>query len=556
MLSSPAPASDAPSLVLFHGLGFSGAVWEGLAEDLQRSFHLHIFDLPGFGQSAPPSPDSPPQALLDSMLLHLPPRACYLGWSLGGHLALQLAMRFPKRVEALITIGTSPCFQQRPGWTAGVSEEDLLNFRQIVAEGQKEGMRRLASLIARGEGEPLGVVRCLERLTAAYPPSSEGMRAGLRLLAEGDLREGLQALQMPMLHILGGGDALVPAALARALQTLCPAHRVMVLPGTGHAPFLTFPSAVAAGVRCFAEDNGLLPSSPQPLDQHRIARSFSRAAKAYDQVADLQRESGEILLSHVIAESSPGRRAAVPFSFSDAPQLVQQESTAADPGRDIGSEHGAGPLRLLDLGCGTGHFLPMLKDAFPEGQCLALDLAEGMLRQAQSRADAAWLCADAARLPLAAGTLHLIFANLVFQWCGPPGPLLKEMARVLRSGGCLAFATFGPETLWELRTAWRAADADSHVRRFALADDWRRAASAADMGCEMLQTSMRLRRYPDLRGLAAELKSLGAHNSAPRVRGLTAPRRLAIAEAAYETLRDEAGLPATFQLIFGLLVKR
>lgn len=527
VLTLPAPSPAALSLVLLHGLGFSGAVWQELADDLKSSFRLHIFDLPGFGQSAPPPPGKPLETLLAGVLAQLPPRACLLGWSLGGHLALELAMRFPKRVSGLVTIGTNPCFQQRQGWRAGVPREDLSKFREIIAGGQEEGIRRLAALIARGEEEPLSVAHRCERLAASAPPSAEGIEAGLRVLAEADMREGLQALPIPVLHILGGGDALVPVALAPALGHLCPAHRVMVLPRAGHAPFLTFPAAVAAAVRCFAEDSGLLPPPPQPLDRRRVARSFSRAASDYDGAALLQRESGETLLAHVLAHSG----------------------SAADAGR--------GPRRLLDLGCGTGYFLPKLREAFPQGQHLALDLATGMLHRARSHAAAdAWLAADAAQLPLAAGTLDLIFANLVFQWCAAPGQLLEEMARVLRPGGRIAFATFGPETLWELRTAWRAADGASHVRRFPPVAEWRQAAIAAGLHGAMLKTQVCMRRYPSLQALASELKSLGARNIAPKGSGLTPPKQLAKAQAVYETLRDEAGLPATFQLIFGLLEKR
>src|SRR5690606_22940781 len=129
------------------------------------------------------------------------------------------------------------------------------------------------------------------------------------------------------------------------------------------------------------------------------------------------------------------------------------------------------PHAVLDLGAGTGRGASVLARLFPQAHVIALDIAPGMLREAQRklapgiRFDGA--CGDACRLPLRAASVDLVFGDLMLQWCDGLGRAPGEVRRVLRPGGLFAFSTCGPDTLIELRTAWAAADdAHSHVNAF------------------------------------------------------------------------------------------
>ena len=70
------------------------------------------------------------------------------------------------------------------------------------------------------------------------------------------------------------------------------------------------------------------------------------------------------------------------------------------------------------------------------------------------------VCADAQALPLRDGSVDLIVSNLMLQWCDPDA-VFAEFRRVLAPSGLLSFSAFGPDTLSELRTAWRQVDAHS-----------------------------------------------------------------------------------------------
>src|SRR5262249_54052774 len=131
---------------------------------------------------------------------------------------------------------------------------------------------------------------------------------------------------------------------------------------------------------------------------------------------------------------------------------------------------GLQPRVVLDLGSGTGRTTRELKRRFPRATVIALDLAPGMLREAQ-RHQLRWprfarVCGDAQRVALKGECVDLVFSSLMLQWCEPLDAAFGEVRRVLRSGGFFAFSTFGPATLSELRSAWAQADGHNHVNHF------------------------------------------------------------------------------------------
>jgi malonyl-CoA O-methyltransferase len=259
--------------------------------------------------------------------------------------------------------------------------------------------------------------------------------------------------------------------------------------------------------------------APFRLDRRALARAFDRASARYDAHAQLQRQVREELLARL------------PF-FKLTPRYV------------------------VDLGCGTGEGTAALRRQFKGATTVALDLAPGMLTQARRRSR--WwrrferVCADAAALPLASGSVDLVFSSLMLQWCEEPQAVFAEICRVLRPGGLLLFSTLGPQTLEELRTAWRAVDATPHVSEFVDLPQLSVAMGSAGLAEPVLDTDQMVRHYPDALALMQELKGLGARNAvSDRRRGLFGRVALRTLTAKYETLRTAAGIPATFEVIYG-----
>lgn len=248
----------------------------------------------------------------------------------------------------------------------------------------------------------------------------------------------------------------------------------------------------------------------------QIAESFSRAALSYDSVAQLQRDIGHTLLNRLPSLS---------------PEVV------------------------LDLGCGTGYFAPLLSKQCKPQQLIGLDLAQGMLEYAcQSRAttNTLWLCGDAEKLPLATNSVDLIFSSLAIQWCEDLPALFSEVARVLKPGGRFLFSTLGPDTLYELRQSWSRVDDFQHVNRFIGLSQLQTYAKQYLQEISLKQAH-KILLYGQLRELTAELKGIGAHNiSAGRYSGLTGKARVIAFKQAYEQFRRSDGqLPATYQIFYG-----
>jgi malonyl-CoA O-methyltransferase len=114
------------------------------------------------------------------------------------------------------------------------------------------------------------------------------------------------------------------------------------------------------------------------------------------------------------------------------------------------------------------------------------------------------------------------------------------------------FTTFGPDTLWELRDAWAAADGHSHVSPFLDMHDVGDALVRARFADPVIDAERLTVTYDKAGELMRDLKVLGAHNStSERSRGLTSRRRLAAVEQAYETHRRNGRLPASYEVVHG-----
>jgi pimeloyl-[acyl-carrier protein] methyl ester esterase len=97
-------------IVLLHGWGVNSAVFEPLKQALSE-YRVHYVDLPGFGNSDPIEGDI--HDWVAALATQLPDNAIWLGWSLGGLVATQVALTFPTKIKALITVASSPCFMAR-----------------------------------------------------------------------------------------------------------------------------------------------------------------------------------------------------------------------------------------------------------------------------------------------------------------------------------------------------------------------------------------------------------------------------------------------------------
>ncbi len=243
-------------LVLLHGWGMHGGVWEGVADKLADSFRVHAVDLPGHGESASVAPYSLDKAT-EELAAVVPQRAHWCGWSLGGLVALEAARRFPDRVARLVLVASTPCFARRADWPCAVAPEVLGEFAGSLESDYEGTLKRFLSLQARGDDTAKAVLRDLrERLFTRGRPAAEALRGGLEILAGCDLRGRVAGVAQPTLAIHGERDQLVPLPVGEWLARNLPAARLAVVKGAAHAPFLSHPDEFVNLVNGFLTGNG------------------------------------------------------------------------------------------------------------------------------------------------------------------------------------------------------------------------------------------------------------------------------------------------------------
>jgi len=231
-----------PELVMLHGWGMHSSIWIGFAERLAEHYRLYMPDLPGHGNS----PYRQERELGDwarACLEVAPPRALWLGWSLGAQIALQAALEQPQRVGGVIGVCGTPRFVQAHDWPHAMSLETLQQFISASRQDHRKTLERFLALQVRGSDDSLETLRLLrERLRIKPDPRPEALDAGLELLKTVDLREDLGRLACPTAWLFGERDTLVPADVAVALAERLPQPLTRVIPGSAHAPFLSHPN--------------------------------------------------------------------------------------------------------------------------------------------------------------------------------------------------------------------------------------------------------------------------------------------------------------------------
>ncbi len=158
--------------------------------------------------------------------------------------------------------------------------------------------------------------------------------------------------------------------------------------------------------------------------------------------------------------------------------------------------------------------------------------------------------ADAVNLPLKTQSTAMVWSNLLLHWLDDPLPALAEAHRVLEVGGLVMFSTLGPDTLKELRSAF--ADGYAHTQRFIDMHDFGDMLVACGFADPVMDMEVLTLTYADFDDMLGELRAAGSGCAMKaRRHGLTGRQSWARARAAYERLRSDGKLPATFEIIYG-----
>ena len=255
-------------------------------------------------------------------------------------------------------------------------------------------------------------------------------------------------------------------------------------------------------------------------DKDKARLSFDRAAHRYDQSAKLQQQVARHLINLV-------------------------------------STHSKDPFSILDMGCGTGQVTEAVCRLYPESEVFALDFAEKMLMQTQSRlaklgVAVNLVCADAEQLPFSANSFDLITSSLMLQWSNDLSSTLKTCNSTLNGNGKMVFSTFVEGTLLEIKQSWQIVDQSEHTSRFLSEEALQSMVGAVGFSRYEVVYETIIMTYSSVREMIQEMKQIGASNAhKDRDRGLTGKQRFKAFESAFEQYRLSDGrYPCTWKVAY------
>jgi 2-succinyl-6-hydroxy-2,4-cyclohexadiene-1-carboxylate synthase len=245
--NSERPAGpERESVVLLHGFGGTSRSWEGVIAHLPAERYRPLaLDLPGHGDQADAPRPITFENCVHSVLERAPRRFVLAGYSMGGRIALQLALAAPERIERLVLVSATAGIED-PAERAGRSKRD----------------RRLAEEIERGSIEDFVERWRAQPMFAEDPPEVDrlartdqsrnqvgGVAAALRGVGTGEMQpvwDRLPGLQLPVTVLAGRRDRKF-VRVSERMVSLLPDALLQVV-GGGHCLLLENPKLVAQAI--------------------------------------------------------------------------------------------------------------------------------------------------------------------------------------------------------------------------------------------------------------------------------------------------------------------
>jgi len=281
-------AGSGPVLVLVHGITSTSATWANVLPSLAERFTVIAPDLLGHGESAKPRGDyslgAYASGIRDLLLALGHERATFVGHSLGGGVAMQLAYQFPEHCERLVLVDSG-----------GLGREITPLLRAASLPGAELVLPLLADERLMGAGRAVG--RMLGRVGLRVHTDVGEVLRGHASLADGEARAAfLHTLRtivdplgqrvdasdrlylaeaIPFLLVWGERDPIIPAAHAHATHELVPGSRLEIFPGAGHFPHLDDPLRFVRVLLDFIDT-----SEPAQVDADRLGKLLRGGGQA------------------------------------------------------------------------------------------------------------------------------------------------------------------------------------------------------------------------------------------------------------------------------------
>jgi len=233
--------ADVKHVVLLHGWGLNSAIWDDFALGLRLArpeVVVHQMDLPGYGHNAQQGSSASLMELAKTCLNQAPEQAVWVGWSLGGLLAMQIALLGSTRVQGLQLISSTPKFTSSDDWVYGVDLTIFKRFRDELANDYQKTLTKFLLLQAGSSKGARDLARAAHASICQLPaPDAKTLGDGIECLANHDLRSQLGSVSVPTQVVSGRLDRVTTPQSSRFLAAELRVELVEL--HCGHAPFFT-----------------------------------------------------------------------------------------------------------------------------------------------------------------------------------------------------------------------------------------------------------------------------------------------------------------------------
>jgi len=269
---------EGPAIVLIHGIAGSSSTWDAVLPQLARDHTVLAPDLLGHGESAKPRGDyslgAYASGIRDLMVALGIERATFVGHSLGGGVAMQLAYQFPERLDRLVLVSSG-----------GLGKEVHLMLRLVALPAAEYVMPLLVAEPLRNAGG--AVAAFLGRLGLRAGDDLEEIAGGFASLGDVEARQAFVhtarsiidiegqrvsardrlylAAEVPTLLIWGERDPIIPAKHGREAQREIPHSRLELFPDAGHFPYKSDPQRFVDALSAFIEE-----TEPADVDSEQL----------------------------------------------------------------------------------------------------------------------------------------------------------------------------------------------------------------------------------------------------------------------------------------------
>ncbi len=214
-------------LVLLHGWGFNSDLFNAFVECYKNHYRITVIDLPGHGRSD--IVEGGIDKWCDEIIKILPSNPILLGWSLGGLLAINIANKI--KLSHLVLLASSPKFVTTDNWNYGIDADNFHQFSATLSLNLSKGLKRFVSLQSENKAQ----LKSLNQSIDTFPATATGLKQGLDILLNSDLRQQFKQLKIPTQIILGKQDTLIPINIAKWYKQQ---NTSVIILETGHLPFL------------------------------------------------------------------------------------------------------------------------------------------------------------------------------------------------------------------------------------------------------------------------------------------------------------------------------